>query len=70
MLFGILAFLLFGTAGVPTVKIGSSDAFYPDTTKEIAMMRIAQAATAAEKARPPIDLAAPAHTKTATFALG
>lgn len=70
LLTGILAFLLFETAGLATVTFGSSDAFYPETTKEIAMMYIAQAANAAEKVKPPIDLAAPTHTETATFALG
>lgn len=70
LLAGILAFLLLGTAGLATVTFGSSNAFYPDTTKEIPMMRIAQAANAAEKTQPPIDLAVPAQTKTATFALG
>lgn len=70
LLAGILAFLLFETTGLTTVTVGSSDALYPDTTKEVTMMRIAQAATAAKKVRPLIDLAAPAHTEMATFALG
>ena len=70
LLTGVLAFLLFGMADWSIVTFGSSDAFYPDTTKEIHIMRIAQAANAAEHIKPPIDLAAPAHTETATFALG
>ncbi|GAK58577.1 hypothetical protein U27_05551 [Candidatus Vecturithrix granuli] len=70
LLTGILAFLFLGTASLSTVTFGSSDAFYPDTTKEIHIMRIAQAANAAEHTKPPIDLAVPTQTQTATFALG
>ena len=70
VLLGILTSLFFGMAGLTTVTFGSSDAFYPDTTKEITIMHIAQAATTAENARPPIDLVAPAIMETATFALG
>lgn len=67
---GPLVLLLFGLAGLFTLTFGSSDIFHPDTTKEMTMMNIAHAATTAEKARPPIDLAAAAQTQTATFALG
>lgn len=70
LLAGALTLLLFGTVDWSAVTFGSSDAFYPDTTKEILMIKIAQAADAAEKIQPPIDLAAPAQTETATFALG
>lgn len=70
LLAGILAFLLLGTAGLATVTFGSSGVFYPDTTKESGMIKITQAANAAEKTQPPIDLAVPAQTETATFALG
>ncbi len=70
LLAGVLAFLCFGIIDLPTVRFRSSNVFYTDTMKETTMMKIAHAATVAEKVRPPIDLAAPAHTQTATFALG
>ncbi len=71
LLAGVLAFLFFGTIDhLSIVRFRSSDVFYTDTMKETTMMKIVHAATVAEKVRPPIDLAAPAHTQTATFALG
>ncbi len=59
--------LLAGRMGVILAK---TKALQPDTTKEEPMMTVTPTSPITATTKPAIDLSVPAHTETATFALG